>query len=266
MEANWKAFCSALKGIQCFARHRFEKVIQTTSTNDDLKSDWKFLPPPPRLLVAEHQTGGRGQFDRTWYDSPGKSLLFSFSWKCSDEELISIPHSLVMGVAVHRALTESMEKDHKIWLKWPNDIFIEEKKICGILMESVNKGSDFFLVIGVGINVLEAPGEKNLNAGTLDTGAPMEKTLERILKQWEMCLNMSSEELLNEFRRRSYPFWRGQCSLDLPGGQSVRVTPDDVDRCGRLICTDLEGNRRRVSSANQIHFFPAEQKQKEKGG
>lgn len=105
------------------------------------------------IVLAEFQTEGRGRLGRSWYSPRGKGLYFS---------LILRPHldiaeysriTLMAGVAVAEVLADCF--DVQALVKWPNDIYISEKKCCGILAETgaPQGGNIPFVIVGVGINV-----------------------------------------------------------------------------------------------------------------
>jgi BirA family transcriptional regulator, biotin operon repressor / biotin---[acetyl-CoA-carboxylase] ligase len=97
--------------------------------------------PEGALVVADHQTAGRGRLGRTWEDVPGKSLLFSLLLRPSAPMPIWPELSLVAGGAVARVLGGEVRA--------PNDVFLNGKKVAGILPEAT-KGR---VVLGIGVNV-----------------------------------------------------------------------------------------------------------------
>ena len=119
------------------------------STNTHLKS----LPPSKVahgcVALADHQAAGRGKYRRRWVDAPGKSLLFSVLLLVERPPKTWPLVTLGAGLAVQRALTkhdlESVE------IRWPNDVLIGGRKVCGILTESGSTPSS--LVVGIGLNV-----------------------------------------------------------------------------------------------------------------
>ena len=103
------------------------------------------------LILAEHQTAGRGQHHRVWQTSPAQNLTFSFCFH--PHQLKRLP-SLTLLVAV--ACAEAIEKLIKIpiQIKWPNDLYADGHKISGILIESALLGNKVEnLVVGIGLNV-----------------------------------------------------------------------------------------------------------------
>ena len=104
------------------------------------------------LVTADKQTGGRGRRGRTWESPAGKNLYFSLLLRPEIPLEKASMLTLLMAVSVARAI-ESLTKE-EVGIKWPNDILIHGKKICGILTElHIDKGRIGHVVVGVGINV-----------------------------------------------------------------------------------------------------------------
>jgi len=113
----------------------------------------------PCLLVAEHQTGGRGRLGRDWLGAPGASLTFSLSMPLAPRDWSGL--SLAVGFALAEALDVAPPR---IGLKWPNDLWILDgpgrgRKLGGILIETVPIGQRRMCIVGVGLNVLPQPAE-----------------------------------------------------------------------------------------------------------
>lgn len=122
------------------------------STNDYLNT---FTPKnqTPRVCLAEKQTKGKGQFDRTWQSPAHHNLYFSLLFPTSTPIHQLSGLSLMAGLSTARAIEETLKTDHKFLIKWPNDILFEGQKIAGILIESQFSNGLTQLVIGIGINV-----------------------------------------------------------------------------------------------------------------
>ncbi len=102
------------------------------------------------VIAARDQTDGRGRQDRKWLSSPNTNLCFSLFLE-TDAELIKVP-SLTMAPAL--SVTELLNsKGMRAATKWPNDVLVTEKKICGILSERVEQASHRGIIVGVGLNV-----------------------------------------------------------------------------------------------------------------
>ena len=123
------------------------------STNKTLRES---IPTSDNLSViaAREQTAGRGQGAHTWFSSPGKNLTFSMLYKpgrLNVDEMIVITCATTLGIRDYL-----LEKGVEARIKWPNDIWVGDKKICGILIENILDGS--FIrdsIIGIGFNLNE---------------------------------------------------------------------------------------------------------------
>lgn len=124
-------------------------VEETGSTNADLMAALPGLSGP-QLLIARHQTAGRGRAGRTWQSEAGKSLTFSLAWKFDRpiHALVGLP--LAVGVALGEAFAGL---GVEVGLKWPNDVLLQGRKAAGILIESAAAGAGSWAVIGIGINL-----------------------------------------------------------------------------------------------------------------
>ncbi|MFT3861773.1 biotin--[acetyl-CoA-carboxylase] ligase [Micropruina sp.] len=129
-------------------------VPATGSTNADLAAEAVAGAPSGAVLVADHQRAGRGRFERRWEAPPGTSVAVSVLLRPGDvpmERWLWLP--LVTGVAVAEGLRSAAGVDAAV--KWPNDVLIEGRKVCGILSERVGDAA----VIGMGINTTLAADE-----------------------------------------------------------------------------------------------------------
>jgi BirA family biotin operon repressor/biotin-[acetyl-CoA-carboxylase] ligase len=125
-----------------------------SSTNDHLKKLLKqsVLPKLPYLVVAKRQTAGRGRGNKVWWSGEGSLLmtlgleLEALSLKRTDLSLFS----LVAGLAILKTIRYRLPKNNIIGLHLPNDIYVDGKKISGVLMESPTPQ---YLVMGIGMNV-----------------------------------------------------------------------------------------------------------------
>jgi BirA family transcriptional regulator, biotin operon repressor / biotin---[acetyl-CoA-carboxylase] ligase len=144
------------------------------------------------LLVAEHQTGGRGRMGRDWMAQAGRSLTFSLGLPMRPAQWGGL--SLAVGVAVAQALDPLVGQAPRIGLKWPNDLWLIDpqaangvgRKLAGILIETVPVGAQRMVVVGVGVNILplerDAAGLSNGYAcwAELDAAASAPAALHRL--------------------------------------------------------------------------------------
>jgi BirA family transcriptional regulator, biotin operon repressor / biotin---[acetyl-CoA-carboxylase] ligase len=142
------------------------------------------------LMVADHQTAGRGRLGRSWEAPPGTALLFSLLLKPPAER--PVPQlSLVAGIAVADALERTLGLS--VQLKWPNDVMLRRRKVAGCLAEA----RDDAVVLGIGLNVNQTHDQLPENAGSLRTLTGREFDREELLAQ-----------LLEDLAIR-YSTWRG---------------------------------------------------------
>ena len=124
---------------------------ETDSTNLWIKRLAKEGAPEGTLALAEFQSAGRGRLGRSWEVPEGTSVMMSILLRPKFEPQYAPMLTLVMGMAVAKAVKKF---GFDVSIKWPNDVVVSHKKICGILTEmGVRDGKIDYAVIGVGINV-----------------------------------------------------------------------------------------------------------------
>ena len=123
----------------------------TDSTNSELR---RRLDRSGNLTIiaAEKQSAGRGQGDHTWHSAPGQNLTFSILLRHSclkAGDALAVTSIMALGIRDYLR-TKGVEP----WIKWPNDIWVGEKKICGILVENtIHGGMIDFSIVGVGLDL-----------------------------------------------------------------------------------------------------------------
>jgi BirA family biotin operon repressor/biotin-[acetyl-CoA-carboxylase] ligase len=144
-EAVWEAVVPLLPGFT------LEVVPEIDSTNTELMRRARAGQMDPVLLVAEQQTAGRGRLGRGWASQAGDSLTFSLGLPLAPADWSGL--SLAVGVS----LAESLHP--RVQLKWPNDLWLQDRKLAGILIETASFGepreAQRYAVIGIGINIAE---------------------------------------------------------------------------------------------------------------
>jgi BirA family biotin operon repressor/biotin-[acetyl-CoA-carboxylase] ligase len=124
----------------------------TGSTNDDALAAAKIGAPTGAVLGAETQTRGRGRRGSEWLSTPGEGLWFSVLLRPElSAELVS-GLALCAGLAVRVAVAARVREQPRV--KWPNDVLVAGRKLCGVLVESQMSGASLSsVVVGIGINV-----------------------------------------------------------------------------------------------------------------
>lgn len=178
--------------------------VRTQSTNSWAKSE-SFLEDVKDdevvLYLTDEQTQGRGRFDRTWIQTPrGSALLSSWSFLISQFPQSSV--SLRAGNALFNAAQSTWP--YLPWaLKAPNDLYLNENKIAGVLTECVSQGSEHRLIIGIGLNVWSYPKElpnatcltKALTKETPLVGEDWIHFLERLFFELSLVIPQAGESL-----------------------------------------------------------------------
>jgi len=144
-ESIWEQVSPLLPGFTV------EVLPEIDSTNTEFMRRARAGHTEPTLLVAERQTAGRGRLGRPWQSAAGDSLTFSLGLPFSPKDWSGL--SLAVGLAV----AESLHPD--IGLKWPNDLWWQDRKLGGILIEAATTGGRSQVVIGIGINIRPRPAE-----------------------------------------------------------------------------------------------------------
>lgn len=124
---------------------------KTDSTNDELRRRLN-QSGDLAIIAAESQTAGRGQGVHSWHSAPGQNLTFSvlLRHRClKASDALAVTSIMALGIRDYLQ-TKGIEP----WIKWPNDIWVGEKKICGILVEnSIRAGRIDYSIVGVGLDV-----------------------------------------------------------------------------------------------------------------
>lgn len=220
---------------------RLDVVAQTGSTNADLLARaMSGIDIDGAVLIAEHQTGGRGRHGRGWSASPRAQVTMSVGVRIDDVPSAAWGWlSLVTGLAVVDAVVAVTGVE--AGLKWPNDVLAGGGKLAGILAEVARP----FVVIGVGLNVTQAPEEVDGPGATslLDLGV-LEPDRDRLIRgllrelqtrivQWRS----GDSQLEADYRARSLTIG-SRVRVDLPGGREIVGTARDIDDQGRL-CLEI---------------------------
>lgn len=220
---------------------RIFRFLEIDSTSDFLKR--KDDKRDYDLAIAETQTHGRGRRGNNWVSQKGMAL-FSFLLKVEEnisiEEYSKLP--LVTGIAVLKGLKRIENLDFKF--KWTNDIYLDDKKICGILVEKIQ---DFF-VIGIGINInnsLEGAVADIATALTISTGKKyivediIFTLLDEFKKQYKRFFDGEWNFILEEINNRNYLKNR---EITLVGSNwQTKGIAGDIAKDGRLeIITEKE--------------------------
>ena len=144
------------------------------------------------MVISEIQKSGKGQYGKKWISLKG-NIFLSFFYKLENINLSS--SSLVKKNCLLVKDTISKYYKKEIKLKFPNDLLVNKKKICGILQEKIEKSNNEFLIVGIGFNLLKSPNIKNYPTTNL-----YELTNEKIEKEdFEKQLKINFEKFLSKY-------------------------------------------------------------------
>jgi BirA family biotin operon repressor/biotin-[acetyl-CoA-carboxylase] ligase len=214
--------------------HRHYRV--TDSTNTRARELVEAGAPGGTVVTAREQTAGRGRVGRVWTAREGKALLYSATLRPLDQRHLLLPLSVPLAVC---AAAEALRPGIECMVKWPNDIWLEGRKLSGILIEA--KPQDGWAVIGIGLNLSIEPGEfpDDLRQPAISLGGGVareaaRRELDARLTHWAYA---TEGEVLSEWRRRDG--LRGR-EVAWEDGSGVA---DGIDDRGNLIVAVAGGGR-----------------------
>ncbi|HTL90506.1 MAG TPA: biotin--[acetyl-CoA-carboxylase] ligase [Leptolyngbya sp.] len=193
------------------------------------------------VVFTRNQTAGRGQFDRTWVSLPG-TLTASFVLDLSAAQLSGF--SLIAGLAVIDAIeTLSPDLRGRLRLKWTNDVFVDDRKLAGILCESRIRGEKAQVIVGIGLNRETVPSIGNpISLRQISDQVPHEQAL---LEQLRSCLlrlcDRPFAELLPEIQVRDALF--GRAIVFESAGEKLAGAAAGIDPEGQLLIRLADGIR-----------------------
>jgi BirA family transcriptional regulator, biotin operon repressor / biotin---[acetyl-CoA-carboxylase] ligase len=225
-------------------RHHYKVCDSTNSRARDLAAQGA---PHGTVVSAEEQTAGRGRQGRAWTGPAGKALLCSVVLRPEPERAPLLP--LTAAVAVCEAIEELGAGTCRI--KWPNDVWIDRKKVAGILVEA--RPSEGWAVVGIGINVSispqDFPAEIRDAATSLGPGVSVGAVLEALCARLDIWVAAEPASVIRSCRQRDALLGLG---VSWAGGSGVAAGIDD----GGGLLVDAEGGRVALS-AGEVHLTVA---------
>ena len=175
------------------------------STNNYLKNSYQLLDNFT-FVSTDYQSKGKGRNDRVWQSLKGLNLMFSILIK--DSKLLNESKALSIMSAVEIAkLLESYQVDN-VSIKWPNDVLVNDKKVCGILLEGQLPN---YLVIGVGLKVNQKEFPTNLRRPATSISNELNKDLDLEVIKEQLFLNivnnfskLDKDSYLSYFKKHNY--------------------------------------------------------------
>jgi BirA family biotin operon repressor/biotin-[acetyl-CoA-carboxylase] ligase len=210
------------------------------------------------VVIADEQTGGRGRFDRTWLSPAGKNILMS----------VVLRPRIDLGRVFQLTMIASLGVTHAVksvtgieaLIKWPNDVYIRGKKVCGILTEISTSGVLLsYAVVGIGVNVnahpeLDDPRAVPATSIAREAGKEISRSeiilrlVEEMDRRYRMLTEGAASSILDDWNRQSLVLGKRVAVSDLEG--SIEGTAESVDEEGRLMLRDDDGMLRKITSGD----------------
>ena len=241
---------------------RIIHLVETTSTNQFLKENASHLSSCQEktftasseesitVVVADYQTAGKGQGTNTWESEKGKNLLFSI---LVHPTTLPIERQYILSEAAALSYKEVLDAyTEDVSVKWPNDIYWQDRKVSGTLIEtSLSKGVFKDFIIGTGINVnqkefrSDAPNPVSLCQIT-GREIPLEEVQDRVVEKFEEYYQMVIEGAYETISKRYHEALYRKEGLfpyrDRNGEFTASI--DHVKDNGHLVLKDTDGNAR----------------------
>lgn len=239
---------------------RLVRVGETGSTNADVAAEAARGEPEGLVVVADHQSAGRGRLDRAWVAPPGTALTVSALLRPVEVPVVRwslLP--LVAGVAVASAVREMCGVDAR--LKWPNDVLVGERKLAGLLAERVGDAA----VLGIGLNVtitaeqLPTPNATSLRVegATVDREHLLEAVLDALEHRYASWRGPGGDAAtLDAYRELCATLGRPVRVL-LPGDRILDGVATDVGATGALVVRAGDGTVHELAAGDVVHVRPA---------
>lgn len=243
------------EGIKIFLNPKYsENYIRVYKTIDSTNKEAKKLlmdneMPHGTILIAEEQTAGRGRFQRKFFSPSNKGIYMSVILRPNMELSKAIHITTSAAIAVCRAIETLTKKRPKV--KWVNDIFLDDKKICGILTEATGNfesGRVENVVVGIGVNFKtdskDFPEDIKNIAGSIFQGESPNITRNQLVAEilnelFELCENLDDKSIMKEYRILSLVL--GKEVSFLKNNKMNKGTAVDITEDGALVIKHENG-------------------------
>lgn len=243
-DATWRDL-AARSGV---AGHwRVTVVDETGSTNADLLVAATAGAPHGSVLVARHQTAGRGRLDRRWDAPPGANLLVSILFRAGpDRPLPEYLHELTQRVALAALHAAQEVAPVQPVLKWPNDLLLDGAKLAGVLAQAGTvDGTVDHVVVGIGVNVGWAP----------DGGARLGTDIDPLVVLAHLLGALDAQPAdIHEAYRAALGTLGRRVRVELPADGELVGRAVDVGRDGRLLVLDDCAITHHVDTGDVVHL------------
>ncbi len=245
-----------------FVGKEFLHLSAVDSTNTFCLKHPEILETAGMVVYADRQFAGRGRRDRLWDQGDGTHLFASFVIHPQLPPVLVPSLALCAGLAVHHVLADTFGLED-CSLKWPNDVLVSDRKVCGILCESLAVKGNFRIVAGIGINISggveQFDPELSRRAATLEMFGVCAERDELL-----MMLSSSFDAILAEMHRANHAgiFRRWVASSNCVGrrvcfsqdGEMVKGKITGLDDLGRLV-VETSGAKKVTVLSGEVEFI-----------
>lgn len=241
-----------------------EVLDQVPSTNAVAIERARAGAPEGLVVIADHQSAGRGRLDRTWETPPGTALTFSLLLRPTAPTSSWPWLPLITGYAVRQVL---QARGFDAGVKWPNDVLIGERKVAGILVERIDTPAGPAAVVGVGVNTSMTEAELPVPLATslsIESGEQIDRTevfldvlasIHETYVVWQSGGVPVEGPVMGGYREA----YTAACltvgqrvRVDLPGGAVLEGQATDIDPTGQLVVATDDGERH-IGAGDVVH-------------
>ena len=248
-----------------FAKPTFlgKKVVflpQCHSTNDELARLARNQNiPEGTVIYTDHQIAGKGQRGNKWFDKPGENVLLSLLLK---PKFLSIQKQFYLNLVVGLSIVDLLKSyvpDRIVMLKWPNDVYIDSKKVSGILIENNLRGSSIeWSVNGIGLNLNQADDlPQNATSIFAESGIEADRLqfIDELLYWVEVwyrkLIDGSFAEVLTRYHDVLY--WINESHTFSANGREFQGAIKGIDEAGRLVIATSAGES--IFGIKEVQFI-----------
>lgn len=219
-----------------------------SSTNDFIKEQYESLENYT-IVTANYQTNGKGRLSRTWEAIKSNNILMSVLVKEFKNRKDINKLSLVASMSVHKFLSKYLKN---LYIKWPNDILVDNKKICGILLEGKINNNVQMVVIGIGININQINFSEEIAALTTSLRKELDQefNIDILIKELSDLLINDIDDFLNG--NNAFIDYIKSCLFGI--NQKIEYTRNNNLYEGIILDIDDEG-RLIINENNQILYI-----------
>lgn len=231
--------------------HRLHYYKDIGSTNDEAFRLGEEGAPEGTVLIAESQSSGRGRMQRIWYSPPGANIYTSMILRPPVGTIQATQIPIAAGVAVAETINEFCPG--KASIKWPNDVLIGGKKVCGILAQMKMSGQTVdFIVVGIGINVNLAREQYPHDIQEIATSLAIEAGREISRPDLIIRLYENMAKWYRELTRNGFSAVRERwLNLSEMIGKTVSVMFQNETVSGKAVGLDEDGSLILMTANNQ---------------